>query len=202
MTFLFLTCDRSPNYFAETVASFHKHVGAPFTVSQGSPTDGNLDGLDLQAVVRPQIPHDADVRVKSTLNYINCLAGSGDAMIFEDDVKFSSLSRDTIDALAGCKQIVALYHCYPLTTGNSLTVPYAISGFYGTQGMYYPEAVREPLADYLMANLGRDPYDLLIKAWCMENSHDMLALRHCIVQHIGVVTTGLGHHHTTGNFVP
>jgi hypothetical protein len=208
MQIAIMTCDRPVNYLADTLGSYAAKVGLPLLLSQGSDTDANLkEASSLLAEIphatkRPRIPQDADVRVKSTLNYIACLRGEGDLALFEDDVAFSSLTRRTLHQLEGTEHIVALYHCYPPEPGDSLTVPYGLDGFYGTQGMYYPASVREPLADYMMTHLGREPYDLLIKAWCMGVGHDMLALRHCVVQHMGVTTTGLGHHHTTGNFVP
>jgi hypothetical protein len=224
MQYIIMTSDRPVNYLAETLLSFEQHVGEPVHLSHGSPTISNLP----EDVYSPQFPHTVHILQdmdkepfltgsfppekvlwsnhhlvsKSTLNYIQALMLSeDDCCIFEDDVLFSSQTKQILAKIANHKHIVALYHCYDFPS-QDLLAKYPIHDFYGTQGMYVPGHLRNSLASYMKEHLGEQPYDFLIKTFLLNQGEQLFALRKCIVQHTGTHTTGLGHHHQTNHFLP
>ena len=64
--------------------------------------------------------------------------------------------------------------------------------------MYYPDRVRRSLAEYLYGMgvaMYQRPYDRLVRDYIIDKRLTLLSTTPSLVQHIGVLTTGLG-----GNF--
>ena len=134
-----------------------------------------------------------------------------DCLVFEDDVAFcddwlTQIDR-TVAEIRACAPgpfVVSLYLPFARfeAGGGNFFAPYNPTKFYGTQGMYYPAAVRAPLADFMVANLGRRPNDLLIGQWIAANAA-LYATRPSLIQHCGRVTVGLSaRFHQAPSFVP
>ena len=148
---------------------------------------------------------------KSTYNYINALrVADGECIIVEDDIRFSSMFLENAEQVKKSnfkRTIVALYSAWDWTPKVrdhlQCMIPYPIDKFFGTQAMYYTSDVVHDLANFMNEHVGKEAYDMLIKSFCRLNPDvKLLATRYSVVQHIGGESTGLGYHHTTGNFVP
>ena len=84
-----------------------------------------------------------------------------------------------------------------------LFVSYPASSFFGSQAIYYPEAVRQGFSMYLHENAlvtFSYPYDFLISDYAQQEKVPMFAAIPCLFQHIGEVSTGLGFFHRAHRF--
>jgi hypothetical protein len=131
--------------------------------------------------------------------------------IFEDDVKLArgwrarlgaTISR--LESIAGTNFVLALYiarsgrpeaRCVARSFQR-----YDIDNFWGTQGMYYTDSLRLAFANYLKAegvDKFRIPYDILLKEFLKRRNIPLFVAVPTLVQHIGMVSTGLGNFHNT-----
>lgn len=77
---------------------------------------------------------------------------------------------------------------------GKLFVSYPASSFFGTQAIYYPEAVRQGFSTCLHENAlvtFRNHYDFLLRDYAEQEKVPMFAAIPCLFQHIGEVSTGL-----------
>lgn len=209
MNYIILSCNRKPSYLSQTLASA-PDVG--WRISWGSKeTDTLPNAVPYNQMQFPAMFDHMGVMSKSTYNYAHALMmGDDEAVIVEDDIKFSSMFLENVAQVSKqhfSKTIIALYSAWDWNSKVDdhlqCILPYEIDNFFGTQAMYYTKDIRKPLSDFMTAHCGKEPYDLLIKSYCRLNPDTkLLALRYSIAQHTGVESTGLGHHHTTGNYVP
>jgi hypothetical protein len=217
-----LTVDRNPNYLHITRQGLDAQ-NITYDISQGSLSLNNLAGVDRYKHRVVQVPESAEegyadkgVRYKSQTNYINALtmpnarsSAEDYRLVLEDDIAIcSNFLRHlntylrAVKARHGNKNtVLSLYTPYkPLNMNIELRFGNA-SQFYGTQAMIYSDDVRVRFADYIRKNLAAKPYDLLLGDFCNENRIEICWASMSLVQHIGKVTTGLGHHHQTPNFM-
>jgi GR25 family glycosyltransferase involved in LPS biosynthesis len=132
-------------------------------------------------------------------------------LIFEDDVivarGWETRLHDTVRELEVTNQggfVLALYTAYPFTPAQGhFYAPYPAKRFFGTQAMYYPEAIRRGFSEYLRAN-GVDrhvlPYDLLLRAYVQSHGISLYATVPSLAQHVGEISTGLGGPSQGGHF--
>ncbi len=134
-------------------------------------------------------------------------------IVFEDDIiparKWEGRLFEIIDQIEShhiTKYILALYDSLvglPKPLNNVYYTQYPVQLFYGTQAIYYPEAIRIDFLNYLKVN-GVDnfriPYDHLLKEFAEEIKVPIFAASPCLVQHIGEISTGLGTFHKTDHF--
>ncbi len=133
--------------------------------------------------------------------------------VFEDDVSFSrGWFRRVLDltgryeTLRGDNFAFSLYSPLPLPDGPEIGAMPTVN-FYGTQAVYYPPRMRYDFA-FRLRGVGVDcytqPCDLLLRDFCLEKGRPILLTRHSLVQHEGMVTTGLTDHrcHRSPTFVP
>lgn len=82
-------------------------------------------------------------------------------------------------------------------------VEYPLDIFWCTQGMLYDIQTAREFSAYLFQNIGGEPYDAALRTYIRTASSPvrLLAATYSIVQHLGVVTTGLGVYHTARNFL-
>ncbi|KAA3632497.1 MAG: PqqD family peptide modification chaperone, partial [Proteobacteria bacterium] len=145
-------------------------------------------------------------------NYWRILSHASRAcVVLEDDVRLAEnwyeLLAYTIDEVERKQNryVLALYCCYEDSTeSTSYTWRYPAKNFYGTQGMFYPASIRSELANFLHQHgvrRFREPYDLAIKRFCIENQVPILACRRSLLQHTAPRdSTGLGGDHQTSSF--
>lgn len=158
-----------------------------------------------------------DIRHRLSWNYQRCLSlnikNNQGVLIFEDDVKFArgwkkrlEKTLNAIEVSHGDNYVLALYAAYSFfkyRTGG-LFENYNIPGFYGLQGMYYPERHRKGWSEYLMdfgVRSYHTPADLLLKEYLSKNSVSLLATTPSLVQHMGRNTTGVGSWHQAPAFM-
>lgn len=155
------------------------------------------------------------VRHRATWNYWRTLVlGSrtptrDGLLVFEDDITLAQgWERRLYDAIeqidgeqVGRRYVLTLYKPRARLPSPSdkrtCYVPYPVEQFYGTQAVYYPQAIRADFANYLKANgvdAYRIPYDLVLKEFLKEAGIPLFATFPCLAQHIGEISTGLSAH--------
>lgn len=222
------TCDREEMYLNKTLR-YLADAGEREPVIQyaGENVEAiyaqveNLDweikgGISPSIFVKFEFNADADVRKKAQENYIEALTvdkypvRNGYRLILEDDVMASaSLGRILAHYIAQIEEvecgkpfILSLYTPYfkfPLNEVSPIRL-LDINQFYGLQACLFSNKLCEKFADYIKEHLCEQPHDFLIKDFCREQGINIYGASHSLFQHIGVKTTGLGHHHTTNNF--
>ena len=208
-----VTIDRSPErYLAATLASARSRAqGAVlFDLFVSDERRAYLRECDSSIISKVEtLPTWASegmtVHSCHTLNYSRVLLHHG--LIFEDDLVFC---RDwdvcLAESLDECRRrredgrfVLALYSCYDWDETGPIAA-YPVEGFYGSQAMYFPPAVRTSFHLHLLRNFGREPTDILLKSFCREQGVSLFACSRSLVQHVGIRSTGLGDFHRTANF--
>jgi hypothetical protein len=204
-TITILTCDRTPSYLSETVATIPEDYHIQY-VSQGQivqPRAGDLVPVDKKYKQDPTRHRD------SQYNYSVALRQTVDGLIIEDDVKlcrkFDQYLNKVKSDIPTPRYALALYSCYNWNhISNRLTIAeYPIDSFYGTQAMLYDIETARGFGEYLAQNIGKEPYDLALKTYIKEVDPEVVlyASKLSLVQHIGDISTGLGNGHKAFNFV-
>jgi hypothetical protein len=120
---------------------------------------------------------------------------------FHETVRQIEARHDGLYALALFDSIIP---ARPKNDGGYY-VPYLANIFYGTQAMYYPDAVRAGFADYLKqrgVDSYRTPYDLLFKEYARKEGVMLFSSVPSLFQHVGETSTGLGRFHQASDFHP
>jgi hypothetical protein len=200
MTITILTCDRQPSYLSDTVATIPQDYHIQY-VSQGQivqPRAGDLIPVDKK------YKQDETRHRDSQYNYSIALLNTKDGLIIEDDVKLSkdfdrNLAR-IINLIPTERYAIALYSCYQW---QESLAKYPVDMFYGTQAMLYDIQTAREFGDYLVNNIGREPYDLALKTYIKEYDPEvtLYASKYSLVQHIGDISTGLGNGHKAFTFI-
>jgi hypothetical protein len=192
---------------AQTLSTLRPDL--PWEVAQGSLELYNLENLPfkvkyslLPETTHPDF-HQLTLKKKSGLNYSHALSLGNPfeyTLLIEDDVSPSNdflMNLTTVmHKLKPEHDIVALYSCYDWGEKQDI-VPYPINDFYGTQAMLFSPKIRPKLAKFIHENAGTEPYDFLIKKF----NHPIYAAARSLFQHTGEISTGLGYHHRTFNFI-
>jgi hypothetical protein len=213
MKVIIVTCDRTPNYLRDTVIHLQSQR-IDYIISHGSLSTNNLIQAGIKELSLLENVFDKDfekytTRKKATLNYINSLklasSTKEDCVILEDDVLICNNFKENLDKIKKQikedKYILAIYFPYQTNIRELKPIDYKIDDFYGLQGMYYTNNITKLFADFLSKRIGIHPHDFLLKDFCKENNIKLYGTTLSLVQHIGKVSTGLGHHHTVGNFL-
>lgn len=204
-TITILTCDRQPSYLADTVATIPEDYIIQY-VAQGQivqPRAGDLIPVDKK------YKQDETRHRDSQYNYARALFTTKDGLIIEDDVKlsrhFDKALDEIIKNIPTPRYAVALYSCYNWTQDNfnEVIAKYPIDMFYGTQAMLYDIETAREFGAYLLENIGKEPYDLALKTFIKTVNPEVVlyASKLSLVQHMGDVSTGLGHGHQCFNFL-
>lgn len=204
-TITILTCDRTPSYLADTVATIPEDYHIQY-VSQGQiiqPRAGDLVPVDKKYKQDPTKHRD------SQYNYSVALRQTTDGLIIEDDVKLCRKFDQYLDKIKSDiptkRYALALYSCYNWNGYSDYEhiAKYPIDMFYGTQAMLYDIETARGFGEYLAQNIGKEPYDLALKTYIREIDPEVVlyATTKSLVQHMGVNTTGLGYHHQCFNFI-
>jgi hypothetical protein len=220
------TVSRKGNYIHELLASLPSDLEVRLVVgSSDSDYLARYRGNPLIHVLEPSPEEwrrvcDRDIWARATWNHWRSLSSRPTSpdhegrLIFEDDVVLAKGWQprlfDTIDKIRtrfGPEYVLALYCPYKLRPEEPIRqyAPYAVEGFYGAQALYYPEALRVKLAEYVAyhgVDLHRLPFDLLIKEYFHNHAIPLLATVPSLAQHIGRITTGLGDFHQAPIFQP
>jgi hypothetical protein len=149
------------------------------------------------------------IHTRFCLNYCRCLSLSGPRgiVILEDDVlvrpNFMVCLEQAVEEIekhSDLRRYVLSLHSkrnLPANAANhrgQFYVRYPPIQYYGTQGMYYPQAVVGEIRDYLCAHgveNYRQPGDMLIRE-LMRKRQMLYNTAWDLVEHIGEVSTGLG----------
>jgi hypothetical protein len=116
-----------------------------------------------------------------------------------------------IEADEAGKYVLALYTAHqvanmpPSLSGKVYYIPYPPHLFFGSQAMYYPEAIRAEFSEYLKTNGVKSfdcPYDLLLGKYLQDTGVPLFAAIPCLFQHAGEFSTGLGDFHQASIFEP
>lgn len=131
-------------------------------------------------------------------------------MLFEDDVILAAswkhrLCRSifNIEQFAFGRFALALYTPHELPRGETCYFVYPTRTFFGTQAMYYPDAIRRGFSEHLRVNgveAHRQPYDLLLREYLKTNGIPLFVTNPCLAQHVGEISTGLGDYHCASAF--
>jgi hypothetical protein len=168
-----------------------------------------MDGYEVEAQWRPHF--------RCAVNYYRCLTAAGGSerarVVFEDDISFargwlSQLLPQVEEAHRrhGDHFLLSLYSAIPFE-GEAASGAMHLPHFWGAQGIYYPASRIERAAAFIAAHgvrRCRNAYDLLIQEFCREEEIPMVALRHSLVQHEGMVGTGVSAQsgHRSPTFLP
>jgi hypothetical protein len=205
-TVTILTCDRTPSYLTDTVNTIPANYKIQY-ISQGAielPREGEI--LYTERPYATDLTRHRD----SQYNYAQALLHTKDGLIAEDDVIFS---RDfdyhysqILNNIPAPRYVVALYACYDFKDAlliNNLYAEYTLDAFYGTQAMLFDIHTAREFGEYLMGTIGNEAYDLALKTFIKNINPQvkLYATAYSLVQHIGQVSTGLGHSHQTANFI-
>lgn len=200
------------------------HAEQPVTLVVGSPQTTHLTHHSL----RPGISvvemgthawlwiKNNGIRHRATWNYHRCLTqcipGERGSLVLEDDVKFArgwrlrlDLTLAALESRFRSRFVLAIYDPYKRdSTESSLYAQYPYQDFTGTQGVYYPAAIRQGFAKYLRKNgviANKTHYDFLLKDYLAEEDIPLFATTPSLLQHMGRNTTGLGVWHQAPGFV-
>ncbi len=218
------TVDRTENYLAQTIADLKDAGIKNGVISQGSISDNNLRSVGAvinnffvdypKPVVGDNDFESRSVRYKAQINYINAFRTPARnyqyRLILEDDVRASK--RNTLPVLAsylktaermqrGRPFILSLYTPYIFNQDKITVLRINTDGFYGTQACVFSEVICGNFARFIEERIETKPHDFLLKDFCKENGINLYGATRSLFQHTGVTTTGLGHHHTTENFI-
>jgi hypothetical protein len=205
-TVTILTCDRSPSYLTDTVKTIPEEYNIQY-ISQGEivmPKNGEI------IHVEKAYASDSSRHRDSQYNYAQALLNTKDGFIIEDDVQFSKDFNNhyekVLQNLPSSRYVIALYACYDFWNNplvNNLFAKYPVDNFYGTQAMLFDIHTAREFGKYLAGTIGKEAYDLALKTFIKEINPNvkLYATKYSLVQHIGQVSTGLGHHHQTANFI-
>jgi len=218
------TCDRKENYLKATLEHMAKAGVKNICISdnivhmsgQGANMREALDVLSDLNVLYNIISSKKsdDVRVRAQTNYINALRLNHSKgtnkfrLILEDDVQASIEMESVLDKYISAVReqegnrpfILSLYTPYVPLQDSLGVVKIDVDGFYGLQACLFSESICGLFGNFIFDRIGSKPHDFLIKDFCKENGINIWAVSHSLFQHIGVKTTGLGHHHTANNF--
>jgi len=213
------TCDRSVNYLEKTLLYLSLGGGKQVTICQGSPTSKNLEcvgsiPINTLSILIDWSPYQGkSVRFLAQRNFISALTVNKKKekyrLILEDDVQaapnyFVYLKKylEIVESKEkGVPFILTLYSPYiPLRDYFSVE-RINIDGFYGLQACLFSESICKDFAEFIAERIESEPHDFLIKHFCKSRGINIWAVSHSLFQHIGEVTTGLGHHHQVGNFL-
>jgi hypothetical protein len=133
-------------------------------------------------------------------------------LVFEDDVIVATGWErrlfDTVEQLkrkVGERFVLSLYIAWRRLTPDRgcFYATYPVTTFFGTQAIYYPESIRASFAAYIEETglkVFRSPYDMLLKEYIRMMGIPLYVTVPCLVQHVGVVGTGLGQFHLARQF--
>ena len=164
------------------------------------------------------VPEGKRTHYRFNTNYLRALMVEREAakglVVFEDDLRFTTdwlhklmAGLQRIEASGQKEFVLTLYSPFPYE-GQTDFDALRPEDFYGSQGIYYPSGLVKKMALFLRF-FGIDryaaPVDLAVGAFCRESNTPLLRTRHSLVQHEGVVTTGLspsgGAQHRSPTFV-
>ena len=213
------TCDRSVNYLEKTLQSLENYGAKEVTICQGSDTENNLACLDELSLSVDLCKIDwspyvgKGVRFLAQRNYISALTyhlgNEKYRLILEDDVKaapeYLRFLKRYIEIVEnkekGVPFILTLYSPYIPLRDYFDVQRINIDGFYGLQACLFSKEICMDFAEFIAERIESEPHDFLIKHFCKSRGINIWAVSHSLFQHIGAVTTGLGHHHQVGNFL-
>jgi len=222
--YVIMTVSRPRSYISNVLHGIPHDL--PVRLIVGSPDVSYLAELDASAlvdIVPPSSEEWIPVTEKHTWaraawNYWRCLLlgprspNISGLVVFEDDILLARgwqrRLHDTIHCITnkhGSHFVLALYACDASipTNASQYYEPYQPESFFGTQAMYFPEAIRSELIPYLKdhgVDAFRAPYDLLIKEFIQQSGYHLFRCTPCLAQHIGRITTGLGFFHEAASF--
>ncbi len=223
--FAIMTVARPNNYIQDLIAALRQDL--PLRLVVGSPDYEYLERYrndPFKEII--EVPdkgwkhfHNRRLQHRACWNYWRCLwlgpktPDADGLVIFEDDVmpaigweeRFYE-TIDQIEAVCEGRYVLALYSPRRLSrTPNSRTyfVRYPTQRFYGTQAIYFPEAVREEFMRFMRVfgvNTMKHPYDILLRWYLVNGYIPLFAAKPCLFQHVGEISTGLGKFHKTRQF--
>lgn len=205
-TVTIVTCDRTPSYLVDTVQAIPAEYNIQY-VAQGQieiPREGE--------VITTTRPYAEDVtrHRDAQHNYAVALANTVDGIIIEDDVIFSNhfdyYLKQVLGVVPTERYAIALYSCYDWSKAfdfGGILVNYPVDLFYAFQGMLYDIETAREFGQYIVENIGKEPHDIALKTFIqtVNTSVGLYATKYSLIQHIGDVSTGLGHRHQCFNFI-
>jgi hypothetical protein len=222
-----ITVRREPEYVFRSLLSLATSGGYPGPVHLfvGSDDDSYLAALAQNPrYVLHTMPSDEYAKIAGTsvtqkFNYnywraLDYFAARGQGVcLCEDDVLYVEGFWNRLGAAVHevgrdfDEYVLALYATGDFAADETLRrgrhyASYPAHMFFGTQGMYFPPSTVRGQADYLRrrgVDRVEDPADLLIRDLCIERQYLYVAAS-SLVQHIGRVSTGLGHFHSSPTF--
>jgi hypothetical protein len=205
-TVTIVTCDRNPSYLHNTVESIPIEYNIQYI------TQGNVEIPRAGQIVRTTKPYIKQIKRSkdAQYNYAIALANTIDGLIIEDDVifckDFDFHLKQALAALPTERYALALYACYDWSETSDfggVLVNYPIDDFYGTQGMIYDIETAREFAQYISENIGQEPYDHALRTFIKSanTSIGLYATKHSLIQHIGMISTGLGYGHQCNNYI-
>jgi hypothetical protein len=217
------TVDRPVNYIYDLIPRVKGERRVKLFV--GSNNDSYLERYRHSFSIRIEKPDnnewsrfkEASVFHRATWNYWRSMTKWPDdpqrrgLVILEDDVQPAEewqehLTRIISDIENKFKQryILALYTARTYSDIDNIGYArYPIHEIGGTQGFYYPEAVRRECAAFLKlygVEWNEAPYDMLLADFCSRHGYPVFVTIPALIQHVGKVGTGLSTYHFAPTF--
>lgn len=219
------TVFRTPSYISRLISSLRTDLRVRLIV--GSLEMGHLADYRTSASIQIMPPEKpewlafkaAGVHHRAMWNYWRALKlgkshrRARGLVIFEDDVVLARGWQDYLQAAMarierhhGQDFVLSLYAAYrfePDSKYAKYAAIYPATRFFGTQAVYYPDAVRREFAAFLRyygVKKNTMPYDLLLKKFLIAAGIPLFNTCPSLAQHIGEVSTGLGRFHRAGQF--
>jgi hypothetical protein len=224
-----VSCARQPSYLYQTLSSFTEPGIEVELFFQGQeppemlecvlgyqpePASGLYDtiaALHFEYTCQiPRVYHTEKlfdkVHLNGPYNYAETLLHTRDGLILEDDVivskNFMGYVAEVEKLVPDENSIVALYSLYNRESDNQLRlVPFPVARFANTQAMLYPVWVARAFGQFILDRFSTAPYDMVLRDFCREYNLKIYATNYSLVQHYGIITTGLGLHHRATNFI-
>ncbi len=150
----------------------------------------------------------SDVLLNQFLNYQNALTNGyvendEGILIFEDDIKFAKgwlarFHQSVSNLKSQCSNNFALTLFTSTTVcknsempANHYTLFPDLNAFWGTQGMYYPNSVREKILKYFstVSHSNIINYDILVRQALIKENIPLYVCIPCLIDHVGFNST-------------
>lgn len=209
---------------------FNERECLPLNLVAGSPEPEHLDRYrrDKRFIVHDMTKDEADnllfhvagIALRATWGHRRCLhswrtnEGAEAVCIMEDDVSVTSNFAKKVYETAievrkrfGIKWVLSLYTPHSRSPMEAMRagkkwVFVGSDGYYGAQGIVYPNRVRDEYIAYLADHTINLPHDLAMPEVMKKLGIPILASAPCLVQHMGSITQGVsGPYHRSESFL-
>ena len=207
-TIVICSSPRKENYIHRLLGTINENIKIHFIVS-GNDTEYLSQYSKSPNIFITSVSMDSsNSLVRQFINYKHCLSdgyvnGERGIFVIEDDVKFAGGWRARFDTIVsalelkhGDKFVFSVFTSDTMCRNDSLPDCHYLEhknvrAFHGTQGMYYPNTVRNMIMDYFSTVKESEitNYDVMIARELSKKNIPIYVAIPCLINHIGFKST-------------